>query len=180
MEFDSYVAHSREALVRLGVVLTGEPELAEDLVQDVLLSAQQRWEHIGALDYPHAYVRRMLANRVVSWRRKWGRIEPRPDADLDQAHPDPTDAFARRDSLWRAVTALPPRQRAVVVLRYFEDLTDAEIAEIFDCQTATVRGYLHRALKTLRVEHTQEPELTCSPRPNYATHSTTPPITPTN
>jgi RNA polymerase sigma-70 factor (sigma-E family) len=153
-EYAAYVARQRRALLRLAVVLTNDPELAQDLVQDVLLKAHQRWSHIAGLDRPHAYVRRMLANETLSWRRKWGRIEARPDADLDRPIDDPTDAFDRRDSLLAALARLPARQRLAVVLRYFEDIDDPEIAEIMGCRPGTVRGYLFRALKTLRVDAT--------------------------
>ena len=94
----------------------------------------------------------MLANQATSWQRKWGRIEARPDTELDRPGADPTDAVDRRDGLIRAVAQLPDRQRSAVVLRYFEDLGDDEIAQILGCRAVTVRGYLHRALKTLRVD----------------------------
>ncbi len=152
MDFETYATRSRHRLLRFAVVLTDDPELAQDLVQDVLLKAQQRWPRIGELEQSHAYVRRMLVNEVVSWRRKWARIEARPDDRLDHAVPDETDAIARRDIILRQLSRLPVRQRAAVVMRYFEDMSDVEIGVVLGCRPSTARGLLHRALKSLRVD----------------------------
>jgi RNA polymerase sigma-70 factor (sigma-E family) len=154
VEFKTYVTESRRRLLRYAVVLTNDPELAQDVVQEVLLRAGQRWHKIARLDEPHAYVRRMLTNEVVSWRRKWGRVEARPDSDLDRAIHDPTGAVDRRETILRELSRLPARQRAAIVLRYFEDLSDEQIGEVFGCRTATVRIHIHRAIKTLRVDAT--------------------------
>jgi RNA polymerase sigma-70 factor (sigma-E family) len=154
VNFETYVTQSRRRLLRYAVVLTNDPELAEDVLQEVLLRAGQQWPKIGRLDEPHAYVRRMLTNEVVSWRRKWGRVEARPDPDLDRLMHDPTGVVDRRETILRELARLPARQHAAVVLRYFEDLTDEQIGEVLGCRTTTVRIYIHRAMKTLRVETT--------------------------
>ena len=154
MDFETYVTQSRRRLLRYAVVLTNDPELAEDALQEVLLRAGQRWPKIGQLDDPHAYVRRMLTNEVVSWRRKWGRVEARPDPDLDRPIHDPIGVIDRRDTILRELSRLPARQRAAVVLRYFEDLTDEQIGEVLGCRATSARIYVHRAMKTLRVETT--------------------------
>lgn len=152
MEFETYVRQHARSLVAFATVLANDPATAEDVVQEVLLRAHARWPAIAATSRPHAYVRRMVVNETTSWRRKWGRVEARPDHDLDRVERDATVVTDARDALVRAVADLPARQRAAVVLRYFEDLDDAEIAGVLDCRAATVRGYLHRALKTLRVD----------------------------
>ncbi len=152
MDFETYVAQSRRPLLRYAVVLTNDPELAEDVLQEALLRAGQRWHRIGRLDDPHAYVRRMLTNEVISWRRKWGRVEVRPDRELDRTVHDPTGVVDRRDAILRELGRLPARQRAALVLRYFEDLSDDQIAGILGCRATTVRIYVSRAMKTLRVE----------------------------
>ncbi len=152
MDFESYVHDSRTPLLRFAVVLTDDPELAQDVVQDVLLRAQRNWVRIGGLDHPHAYVRRMVVNEVISNRRKWSRIEARPDAELDAPTPDPTTAVDRRDALLRELGRLPVNQRAAVVMRYLEDLSDAEIAAVLGCTPGTVRVHVHRALTRLRVD----------------------------
>jgi len=154
VNFETYVTQARRPLLRYAVVLTNDPELAEDVLQEVLLRAAQRWHKIGRLDEPHAYVRRMLTNEVTSWRRKWGRVEARPDPELDRAMHDPTGVVDRRDTILRELSRLPARQRAALVLRYFEDLSDEQIAGVLGCRTTTVRIYIHRAMKTLRVDTT--------------------------
>lgn len=152
MEFETYVREHARSLQAFATVLANDPATAEDVVQEVLLRAHARWPAIAATSRPHAYVRRMVVNEATSWRRKWGRIEARPDRELDRAARDGTAVTDARDELIRAVAELPARQRAAVVLRYFEDLDDAEIAGVLGCRAVTVRGYLHRALKTLRVD----------------------------
>ncbi len=151
MDFDTYARSARLPLLRFAVVLTDDPELAQDLVHDVLLKAQQSWSSIAEADHPHAYVRRMLTNRVISWRRKWGRIQPRPDRDLDRTVDDPTDEVDRRDALLRSLSRLPARQRAAIVMRYLEDMADPDIAEALGCGISTVRVHIHRGLAAMRV-----------------------------
>jgi RNA polymerase sigma-70 factor (sigma-E family) len=151
MDFETYARSARLPLLRYAVVLTDDPELAQDLVHDVLLKAQQSWSSVVAAEYPHAYVRRMLTNQLISWRRKWGRVQPRPDRDLDRTIDDPTDAVDRRDALLRSLSRLPARQRAAIVMRYLEDMADADIAEALGCGLSTVRVHIHRGLAALRV-----------------------------
>lgn len=152
MDFESYVRDSRTPLLRFAVVLTDDPELAQDVVQEVLLRAQQKWSTIGGLDYPHAYVRRMVVNEVISSRRRSARIEVRPDAELDSVTADPTEAVDRRDALLAELGRLPVNQRAAVVMRYLEDMSDTEIAYVLGCAPVTVRVHVHRALTRLRVD----------------------------
>lgn len=154
MDFETYVTQSRRRLLRYAIVLTNDPGQAEDLLHDVLLRAGQRWARIGRLDDPHAYVRRMLTHQVVSWHRKWGRITTRPDAELDRPIVDPTGVVDRREALLRELSRLPVRQRAAIVLRYFEDLSDDQIGQVLGCGAGTVRIHIHRAMKRLRVEAT--------------------------
>ena len=151
MTFEEFVAGHQRDLLRFSTTLTNDRGLGEDLVQDILIRAQARWARIEQLDQPYTYVRRMLVNEFVSWRRKWARIVPR--SDLVEAR-DPTDhaeRHATRDALQREIARLPRRQRAVIVLRYYEQLSDAQIATVLGCTRSTVRGYALRALTTLRV-----------------------------
>lgn len=152
MEFEGYVVRARRPLLRFAVVLTDDPDLAQDVVHDVLLKAQKQWGRVALADDPHAYVRRMLVNEVISWRRKWSRIEARPDRQLDRPVPDHAEGIERRDALLRRIAALPIKQRAAIVLRFFEDLPDAQIADALGCSESTVRVHIHRALATLRVD----------------------------
>lgn len=140
------------ALLGFATVVTGSPHQAEDVVQDVLVKAHRRWDRIGGLDHPEAYLRRMIVNEHLSWRRKWARMVPSPVELVDTAIGDPADQVVRRDELVEAVRGLPPRQRAAVALRYYDDLADAEIAEILGCSASTVRSQIARALAKLRIE----------------------------
>ena len=140
------------------MALSGDLGLAEDLVQDVMLKVHQRWDQVSRLDAPESYVRRMLVNEFLSWRRKWGRIVPRDDMVLPDGHPDHASAHADRVLLRSEIDRLPARQRAVLALRYYGGLSDAEIAEAMGCRVSTVRGFASRALATLRVAPTLRTE----------------------
>jgi len=155
MTFDEFAAERLPALLRFAAVLTGDRGLAEDVLQEVLLRAHQRWAHIGGLDVPEAYVRRMITNEYLSWRRRWARVVPHaevvpPGGETGEAAF--ADRHADRDALSAELARLPRRQRAVLVLRYYAGLTDAEIALTLGCSAGTVRGYASRALATLRMD----------------------------
>ena len=153
MTFEEFTAGRLPALLRYAAVLTGERGLAEDVVQEVLLRAHQRWSHIGGLESPEHYVRRMITNEYLSWRRRWARVVPQADVGRDSAdEADHAGRHAERDALTAELAKLPRRQRAVLVLRYYAGLSDAEIAGELGCSAGTVRGYASRALATLRVE----------------------------
>jgi RNA polymerase sigma-70 factor (sigma-E family) len=157
MEFEAFAREHRLRLVRVSANLTNDRGLGEDLVQDVLLRVQQRWSVIAELDEPYSYVRRMLVNEFISWRRKWARIQPHPEVvalrdGLPSALDDEAQQRAERDALLGQIARLPRRQRAVIVLRYYEDLSDQVIAGVLGCSASTVRGYAMRALRTLRVQ----------------------------
>jgi RNA polymerase sigma-70 factor (sigma-E family) len=153
MTFEEFTAGRLPALLRYAAVLTGDRGLAEEVVQEVLLRSYQRWQHIGGLDSPEHYVRRMITNEYLSWRRRWARVVPHADVDLNRADDlDHAGRHAEREELVAELAKLPRRQRAVLVLRYYAGLSDAEIAEELGCSAGTVRGYASRALAALRVE----------------------------
>lgn len=153
MTFEEFADVRLPALLRFAGVLTGDRALAEDVVQEVLVRVNTRWHEI---DSPEAYVRKMIVNEFLSWRRRSWRLVPSGSAtDLDDRQsPDHAHGYAERDSLLAELAKLPRRQRAVLVLRYYEGLSDPEIAEVLGCEPGTVRGYASRALATLRVEIT--------------------------
>lgn len=153
MTFEGFAAGSLPGLLRFAVVLTGDRGLAEEVVQEVLLRVYGRWAKIGALDSPEHYVRRMVVNEYLSWRRRWARMVPHadPPVGLDPAS-DHAVVHAERDALRVELDKLPRRQRAVLVLRYYAGMSDTEIADVLGCGAGTVRGYASRALAALRVE----------------------------
>jgi RNA polymerase sigma-70 factor (sigma-E family) len=151
--FEEFV-HSRSAhLLRLALLLTGwNAAVAEDLTQTVLERAYGRRRTLFGSDRAaEPYVRRMLVNAAIDWRRGLRRrVELPLDAAARLEASDRSDAVADRDLLVRALAALPPRQRAVLVLRYWEDLPDAEIAAALNCAVGTVRSQASRGLERLR------------------------------
>jgi len=154
MTFEEFAAERLPGLLRFAAVLTGDRALAEDLAQEVLIRAHARWRRIGRLDRPESYVRKMILNEFLSWRRReWRLIPSGAGSDVDRrSAPDHALGYAERDALSAQLGKLPPRQRAVLALRYYEGLCDAEIAGLLGCQPGTVRGYAARALAALRVE----------------------------
>jgi len=149
--FEEYVLSRGPALVRLARLLVSDDHRAEDLVQDVLAKAYPKWSRISRIDHPDRYLRRMLVNARNSWLRRRVNHEVAVSDVVDRARADDVGgAAAERDAMWRLVAGLPPRQRAVLVLRFYEDLDDVAIAEILGCSTVTVRTHAMRALSSLR------------------------------
>lgn len=152
--FREFVANRSPALLRLAVLLSGgDRHAAEDQLQNALIKAAGRWHRI---DEPEAYVRQVLYRQQVSrWRLRWPHREttvaapPEPTAN-DAGHGDATGAAELRIVVRQALARLTARQRTVLVLRYFEDLPEAEVARLLGCSVGTVRSTNHRALDKLR------------------------------
>ena len=153
--FEDYVAARGAALVRFARVLVGDQHRAEDLVQDALARAYLRWNRIVRTDQPDVYLRRAVLNGSRSWWRRGVSRERPVEQPADRPAPGDLGAeTAERDALWRNLSRLPARQRAVLVLRYYEDLDDATIAEVLGCTPVTVRTHAMRALTALRAQYT--------------------------
>jgi RNA polymerase sigma-70 factor (sigma-E family) len=156
-EFADWVSLRLPALLRFAHALTGNPHDASDLVQEVLERVGVRWASIGrGTGGPDAYVRRAMVNaRTSRWRRR------RPETLVDQI-PDAAAPVRDRfddEPLWQALRDLPQRQRAVIVLRYYEDLSEAEIAATLGVSTGTVKSQASRAIATLRQRLSNEASL---------------------
>jgi RNA polymerase sigma-70 factor (sigma-E family) len=166
-EFEEFARRELPGLLRYAVMLTGDRELAQDLVQDVMVKAHGEWRRVAAADRPRRYVRTMVTRAFLSWRRRWAvrtiglAADGRPEGEPTRDH---AGAVVDRDDVWRRLARLPRQQRAVLVLRYYERLTDAEIATMLGCSAGTVRGYASRALATLRLDLTTELDLERDPR----------------
>jgi RNA polymerase sigma-70 factor (sigma-E family) len=156
MTFEEWVGARGGALLRFALMVTADPGHAEDVTQTVLARAYRIWDRIDA---PEAYLKRMVVNEHLKrWRRRSSREVPF-DAPADAATTsDATDALASRDAAWKLLQRLPRRQRAVLALRYYEDMSDDAIATTLGCTASTVRSQAARALATLRVVGAVQPE----------------------
>jgi RNA polymerase sigma-70 factor (sigma-E family) len=143
-DFEEFVVARRDALLRTAYLLTGDHHDAEDLVQSALVKVVPKWARIK--DRPEAYVRQVLARESVNrWRaRRWREVAT--DVLPEAMYHDSADRIALLEDLRR----LPPRQRAVLVLRYFDDLTEAETAQLMGCSRSTVNNHVTRGLAALR------------------------------
>ena len=154
--FESYVAARGDALWRTAWLLTGDTHLAEDLVQAALLKAWPKWERVGP-DGFEPYVRRVLMTTYIAWwRRRWNGEHPTRDLPESSTGDEAEDAVRRHD-LMDALSRLPRGQRAVVVLRWLEDLSEAQTADVLGCSVGTVKSQGARAMATLRTALT-DPE----------------------
>jgi RNA polymerase sigma-70 factor (sigma-E family) len=157
MEFEEFAAARSPALLRYATLLSGDREEARDIVQEVLARAMLKWRRIAAAGEPYAYARRMVTNEFLSLlRRRKLSFVPLQERDLDgPGAPVAPNPAGPDDELWQLLGTLPRQQRAVIVLRYYEGLSDDEIADVLHCRPGTVRGYASRALSILRIELTE-------------------------
>ena len=153
MTFEEFAATRMPGVLRFAAVLTGDRADAEDLAQEVLARVYSRWGRIGGLDRPDLYVRKMMLNEYLSWRRRSARQIPAGAGTLEQASTasDHAQQYIEREELLAELGKLSRQQRVVLVLRYYEDQGDAEIAELLGCSRGTVRSHASRALAALRV-----------------------------
>ena len=147
--FPTFVRDRSAALARTAFLLTADRHLAEDLVQTALAKVADRWSRIAGVGDPTPYVRKVMLRTAISWRRRRtsGEVPVATMPDRGDAAATGADADER---LRRALRALPPRQRAVIVLRFFEDLTEAESAAALGCSVGTVKSQAARGLARLR------------------------------
>ena len=150
-DFTAYVRARQKSFARFAYLLTGDRHSAEDLVQSALAKVYGRWDHVSMVESPDAYVRKVMVNEHASWWRRQWRHRERTDSDLIRViDPAAAPAVAHDDDLWTHVRSLAPQQRAAVVLRYYEDLSEAQTAEILGCSVGTVKSHTSRAISSLR------------------------------
>jgi RNA polymerase sigma-70 factor (sigma-E family) len=151
VNFDEYVVRRSPALLRFGAALTGDAQLAEDLVQTALVKAHRHWRTVSTADHPDAYVRKVMVTTHISAHRRH-RVHEQLTALVPEqlGGADPADQVSDRDELDRAISALPPQQRAVLVLRHYAGYEDAAIADVLGCTQASVRAYASKGSAALR------------------------------
>jgi RNA polymerase sigma-70 factor (sigma-E family) len=149
--FARFVEARERALQRTAWLLTGDWALAEDLVQTALVRAWPRWERILHRDDPEIYVRRVMLNTWSTWyRRKWRGEKPAAAMPDSAAGGDMAAEVAVRLAVRQALGSLPRRQRAVLVLRIYDDLPEAQVAHVLNCAAGTVKATMSQALAKLR------------------------------
>jgi RNA polymerase sigma-70 factor (sigma-E family) len=162
--FEEFVVARTAALSRTAYLLVGDHQLAEDLLQVALARLATRWDRVrdGA---PEAYLRRVMVNELTSWWRR-RRYHERPAADLPEpaAATDPAPAVLRRMVVGRALAGLTAQQRMVLVLRFYEDLSEVETASVMGCAVGTVKSRTHAALARLRAAAPELDEFRDNPR----------------
>jgi RNA polymerase sigma-70 factor (sigma-E family) len=161
MNFDDYVAARGAALLRFAYVLTQDSHAAEDIVQSALAEAFRHWRRISRTEHPDSYVRRMITNTYLgSKRRRWSKEQPsglspgEGDSFVDHA-----ESVVGQDEARTVLAVLAPRARAILVLRYYDDLDDLEISKILNISQSTVRATASRALAALRARQTTDKPL---------------------
>lgn len=146
--FEEFVAARSSSLLRTAYLLTRDHALAEDLLQTALTKAYLAWSRVEGNAEP--YVRKILVNTYASWwRRKWNGERPTEELPDRPLH---DERIGETGDLWGALGRLPRRQRAVIVLRYFEDLTEAQTADLLGIAVGTVKSQASKALATLRID----------------------------
>lgn len=151
--FAVFVREHNASLYRTAFLLTGSHTAAEDVLQETLTYLYPRWDRVQAADSAVAYVRRSLTNRFVSsTRQRAGRDLSMWDLPDGWDGQDLSETVANRELVWQLLGSLPARQRAAMVMRYFHDLPDDEIAASLGCRAATVRSLVSRGMALLRAQ----------------------------
>ena len=167
-EFEQFVTESSAALLRTAYLVVWDLTEAEDLVQECLLAVARRWPRVRGMEHPHAYARRMLINLALDGAARRSRRREELDADAPLVLAQLTDESGTRalrdvdvrNELTEALGRLAPRQRAVLVLRYFEDLPEAEVARLLGCSVGTVKSTASRGLARLQAAMAADVPLT--------------------
>ena len=149
-EFTAFVVEHGAHLLRTACLMAGDRGLGEDLTQTALAKAYGSWAKVRSADEPIAYVRRILVNSHLSWRRRLMSTEQVIETLPDRGGGDHQAAHAESDEVRRALLQLSPRVRTAVVLRYFDDLSEAETARVMGCSPSTVGNHVTKGLAALR------------------------------
>lgn len=148
--FHDFVAARSASLFRTALLVVGDHQLAQDLLQESLVTTYVAWPRLREVANAEAYARRVVVTTAISWRRRRAFHERPVEALPDGAVGDPADEVAGRADLWTQLHALPPRQRAAVALRYCEDLSEVQTAELMGCSVGSVKRHAFNGLAALR------------------------------
>ena len=147
---EQFVAAEHAGLLRAAYLLTGSQDAAEDLVQETLIRVLVHWRRVSRADSPAAYTRKMLLSAFLRGRQRAWHGEVPHDLLPERAHDSAYAVVDERDAICQALLALPPRQRAAVVLRHYEDQSEATTAHVMGCSVGTVKSLTSRGLAALR------------------------------
>ena len=148
--FSEFVTARSASLFRTAYLVVGDHQLAQDLLQESLVKTYVAWLRIRDVTNAEAYARRTVVTTAISWRRRRSFHERPVDVLPEVVAPDQVDALATREALWVQLHSLPPRQRAAIVLRYHEDLSEQQTAELLGCSVGTVKSQVSAGLRRLR------------------------------
>jgi RNA polymerase sigma-70 factor (sigma-E family) len=149
--FTAFVRAHSASLFRTAFLLTGDYQRAEDVLQGALVRLYQHWPRVDAMEQPTAYARKVVVNQAMSWWRKRSSHESPLTLRDEPSWDGRVDEVPEHERVWQAVLSLPRRQRAVMVLRYYEDLSEAQIAETLGMAPGTVKSHSHAAAQRLAV-----------------------------
>ena len=148
--FREFVGASSSRLFRTALLMVGDYQLAQDLLQESLIKTYAAWPRLRDLGSAEAYTRKAIVTTSISWRRRSSFHERPAEALPEQRVPDLTDLIVADADLWAQLQALPPRQRAAVVLRYCQDLSETQTSELMGCTVGSVKRHTTRGLAKLR------------------------------
>ena len=166
-EYADFVHAHWKSTLRTAYLLTGDHHLAEDLTQSAFTKALLSWSRVRQVEHPAAYVRKIVVNQAISWRRRRSSAEAPTDRLSDRPRKGHEESVTLAYDVWAAILRLPARQRAVIVLRYYEDLSEAEIAAVLGMARGTVKSHANaarRALSALLPQDATNEEVPHEPR----------------
>lgn len=147
--FTEFVRANSASLFRTAYLMTGDYQRAEDILQSALVRVYQHWPRVDAMEWPVGYARKVVVTQTASWWRRRSSHESLLQPGDEPAWSGRVEEVAEHERVWNAVLTLPRRQRAVMVLRYYEDLTEAQIAKVLDMAPGTVKSHSHAATRRL-------------------------------
>ncbi len=158
-QFCDFVTARSGALFRTAYLIVGDHQLAQDLLQESLVKSYVAWPRLRDVANAEAYTRRVIVTTAISWRRRRSFHERPIETPPEVVEADPTASLAVQDALWMHLQALPARQRAAIVLRHYQDFSEAQTAAVMGCTVGTVKSTVSTGLQRLRAQMTPDLDL---------------------